>query len=259
MTSIADQAPQDLFSTWSATASRPDPRAIMIVAPITAVSTPLKAAIEWQFPWLHVESVEGITALLGEGKAPIQLLLVDLSFAAQLEQCWPALLALYPGLQVAFVTDGPTREDSALLYRFDPKYLRGLLSLDVRLDLFLSSLGLVLSGGRHFSAPVYPISPHAPPARPRALGRAAPEVSTVPSPLTRLTKRERQVLSHIAQGTQNKNIAAVLGLSEHTVKIHIHNLISKLRVHNRTEAASIYLREATDPLQSYPLPSHVHS
>lgn len=257
MTSTAIQVPQDLFSTWSATASRPDPRAIMIVAPVTVVSTPLKAAIEWQFPWLHVESVESISALLGEGKAPIQLLLVDLSLAAQLEQLWTALQAHYPGLQIAFVTDNAASADSTLLYRFDPKYLRGLLSLDVRLDLFLSSLGLVLNGGRHFAAPV--ISPDAPRAKPRHIEQHSQELSNLPSPLARLTKRERQVLSHIARGTQNKNIAAVLGLSEHTVKIHIHNLISKLRVHNRTEAASIYLREAPDPPQPQPLSPYAHS
>lgn len=257
MTSTAIQVPQDLFSTWSATASRPDPRAIMIVAPVTVVSTPLKAAIEWQFPWLHVESVESISALLGEGKAPIQLLLVDLSLAAQLEQLWTALQAHYPGLQIAFVTDNAASADSTLLYRFDPKYLRGLLSLDVRLDLFFSSLGLVLNGGRHFAAPV--ISPDAPRAKPRRIEQHSQELSNLPSPLARLTKRERQVLSHIARGTQNKNIAAVLGLSEHTVKIHIHNLISKLRVHNRTEAASIYLREAPDPPQPQPLSPYAHS
>lgn len=258
MTSTTNQAPQDLFSAWSATASQPDPRAIMIVAPFTVVSTPLKAAIEWQFPWLHVESVETISALLGEGKTPIQLLLVDLSLAAQLEQLWTALQAHYPGLQIAFVTDNALGADTTLLYRFDPKYLRGLLSLDVRLDLFLSSLGLVLSGGRHFAAPVYPVSPNAPRAKPRGIDRSQ-ELTNLPSPLARLTKRERQVLSHIARGTQNKNIAAVLGLSEHTVKIHIHNLISKLRVHNRTEAASIYLREAPDPPQPQPLSPYAHS
>lgn len=55
-----------------------------------------------------------------------------------------------------------------------------------------------------------------------------------------LTVRELEVLAMVARGHQNKIIAADLGLSEHTVKIHIHNIIRKLGVHNRTEAAAIY-------------------
>jgi DNA-binding NarL/FixJ family response regulator len=66
-----------------------------------------------------------------------------------------------------------------------------------------------------------------------------------------LTSRELEVLGMVARGCQNKIIAADLGLSEHTVKIHLHNIISKLAVHNRTEAAAMYLkfanrREASD-------------
>jgi DNA-binding NarL/FixJ family response regulator len=52
-----------------------------------------------------------------------------------------------------------------------------------------------------------------------------------------LTSREIQVLEMAADGLQNKAIAADLGLSEHTVKVHLHNIISKLCVHNRIEAA----------------------
>ena len=42
----------------------------------------------------------------------------------------------------------------------------------------------------------------------------------------------------VARGLQNKSIAAAFSLSESTVKIHIHNIISKLGVHNRPEAAA---------------------
>lgn len=59
-----------------------------------------------------------------------------------------------------------------------------------------------------------------------------------------LTVRELGILSRVARGQQNKIIAADLGLSEHTVKLHIHNIITKLGVHNRTEAAVLYLERA---------------
>ncbi|WP_177213071.1 helix-turn-helix domain-containing protein [Celeribacter neptunius] len=55
-----------------------------------------------------------------------------------------------------------------------------------------------------------------------------------------LTRRETQVLSMVADGLQNKQIADELSLSEHTVKLHMHNVIAKLKVRNRTEAAMRY-------------------
>jgi hypothetical protein len=60
-------------------------------------------------------------------------------------------------------------------------------------------------------------------------------------------------------GNQNKIIAAAFGLSEHTVKIHIHNIITKLGVHNRTEAVAMYFEhEETDGGEALPGDS-VHS
>jgi len=56
-----------------------------------------------------------------------------------------------------------------------------------------------------------------------------------------LTPREWEVLTLLAQGKQNKILAAELGLSEHTVKLHIHHLIRKLGVSNRTGAVVWYL------------------
>ena len=61
-----------------------------------------------------------------------------------------------------------------------------------------------------------------------------------------LTDRETQVLSCIAKGKQNKVIADTLGVSEHTVKLHVHHVIAKLGVNNRTEAAVWYLARQGD-------------
>jgi DNA-binding NarL/FixJ family response regulator len=51
----------------------------------------------------------------------------------------------------------------------------------------------------------------------------------------RLTPREEAVLSVLATGAQNKIIAYQLSMSLSTVKAHVHSIIQKLRVRNRTE------------------------
>ncbi len=54
--------------------------------------------------------------------------------------------------------------------------------------------------------------------------------------LSQLSPREMQVLALVARGLSNKEIAAELGLVEGTVKIHVTNILSKLRVSDRTQA-----------------------
>lgn len=56
-----------------------------------------------------------------------------------------------------------------------------------------------------------------------------------------LTRREKEVLAHVSQGGRNKTIAHQMSLSEHTVKLHLHNAITKIGARNRTEAATWYL------------------
>ncbi len=58
-----------------------------------------------------------------------------------------------------------------------------------------------------------------------------------------LTSREREVLSYAAQGMTNKQIAAVVGISDRTVQFHLGNVLSKLDAASRTEAAVIALSE----------------
>lgn len=58
-----------------------------------------------------------------------------------------------------------------------------------------------------------------------------------PDPLAHLSAREREVLMLIAQGLPNLQIAEQLGIGEATVKTHVGNLLSKLELSDRTQAA----------------------
>ena len=57
-----------------------------------------------------------------------------------------------------------------------------------------------------------------------------------------LTPREIQVLQLVSLGKRNKEIAAMLGLSDDTVPVHVKNIFAKLRVNERTAAVNVALR-----------------
>ena len=58
-----------------------------------------------------------------------------------------------------------------------------------------------------------------------------------------LTSREREVVLALAEGISNKEVGRRLNLSEGTVKVHLHNIYSKLRVKNRTALAVLAYTE----------------
>jgi NarL family two-component system response regulator LiaR len=62
-----------------------------------------------------------------------------------------------------------------------------------------------------------------------------------------LTPRERQVLALLAEGRTNKQIAEALTVSSGTVRLHVSNILSKLGVSNRTEAARLALQHNLTP------------
>ncbi|WP_129775186.1 response regulator transcription factor [Peristeroidobacter soli] len=66
---------------------------------------------------------------------------------------------------------------------------------------------------------------------------AAPRPSTPPSPV-RLTAREQEILERITAGDSNKEIARAFDLSLHTVKRHVANILTKLGVSSRVQAAT---------------------
>lgn len=124
------------------------------------------------------------------------------------------------------------------------------LPMNLRLDSWLSIVRLLLHGETYIPLAVLRLLSEAQEGREpasrdgggaAAAGGAAGGAGQPQDALRRLTERERKVLPLIAQGMQNKVIANELRMSEHTAKLHVHNIISKLGVRNRTEAARLYL------------------
>ncbi|MFO6431345.1 response regulator [Erythrobacter sp. W302b] len=107
---------------------------------------------------------------------------------------------------------------------------RGFLAKDAARNEVLAALAQVAAGGVAF-----------PPALMR---RAVSEDQAGPAlaAIKRLTPREREVLTALAGGSTNKEIAIALSITPGTVKTHVERLIGKLGVRDRTQAAILATR-----------------
>ncbi|HET6663006.1 MAG TPA: response regulator transcription factor [Acidimicrobiales bacterium] len=80
----------------------------------------------------------------------------------------------------------------------------------------------------------------------KVAGTADPETpagaGAVHPDLERLTAREREVLAGLGRGLSNRQLAAELYVSEKTVKTHVSNVLAKLRLGDRTQAALFAVR-----------------
>lgn len=88
------------------------------------------------------------------------------------------------------------------------------------------------------------------PAIARKLIRELNRPSTLPQSDEPLTEREVEVLVNVAQGLSNQDIADLLVISERTVRTHVSNILSKLQLANRTQAALYALKEGLTTLDN---------
>jgi DNA-binding NarL/FixJ family response regulator len=127
--------------------------------------------------------------------------------------------------------------------------VQGFIPTSSSLDVALAALRLVIAGGCYF--------PHLA-GESTAQSKAAVDLATgdhaVPTNTPNLTRREWEVLGLVANGLPNKLIAYRLNLALGTVKIHVHHIIDKLKVRNRTEVA-LWGREYRGPRDIAPRPS----
>lgn len=78
---------------------------------------------------------------------------------------------------------------------------------------------------------------------PSVARRLTQEIVAPPTGVASLTERERVVLSLVATGSSNKAIAKRLVISERTARTHVSNVLRKLQLNSRTQAALVAVRE----------------
>src|SRR5262245_35578128 len=126
----------------------------------------------------------------------------------------------FPDARLIVLTTYDGDED---IYRSLQAGARGYLLKDVFFEELESTIRAVFAGQRRIPAAI--------------ADKLAERMAT-----TELTAREMEVLELIVRGNSNKEIGATLNISEATVKSHINNLLSKLGVTDRTQAATTALQ-----------------
>jgi DNA-binding NarL/FixJ family response regulator len=229
--------------------ARPIARKSLVILSENGIAECLLYALEREFPALSIAQVSDVEEILHASAPPVALLLVDAAFIHGESGAMDSFIRRHPSTIVAAMFEDEKLAAATLGDFAQAHLVRSVLPMNFKLDVWLSVVGLMLKGGEYFP-PSMMISRCGAAARGDGSGLRITGSPRSASPdrmidIEALTEREFQVLELVAQGTQNKLIAAQLGLSEHTVKIHIHNVIRKLGTHNRTEAAALFHRSGT--------------
>lgn len=139
----------------------------------------------------------------------------------------------FPGVAVIVLTVSESREhllDAVLAGA------AGYLTKDTRPELLLDAIRAIGEGASILPTDLLRNSVES------LRGKNAPSRSS-PAPLKEpLTERESEVLALLAQGYPNKDIGEALTIVEATVKKHVHNIIRKLEVSDRTQAVVTSIR-----------------
>jgi DNA-binding NarL/FixJ family response regulator len=125
-----------------------------------------------------------------------------------------ALCREFPGAKVIMIS---TYDSEVDIHRAFQAGARGYLLKNVLSEEIFNAIRTVNNGGKYIPSHIA-----------RALAQHSLE----------LTEREMEVLRLMAKGLSNREIGQILGFTENTTKFHVKNILTKLEVSDRTEAAS---------------------
>lgn len=209
-------------------------RTLLLIGRPGMLSDSLIFAIEREFPRVSVKQVNSLEQVFTIFEPPVTLILVEASFLRKAQELSLQIHGYHPAAFTAVIEPESRHHRLSFSDISTTNLIRGVLPMNLKLDVWLSVIRLMLRGGEYFpSAMLLAHVQDKAAQRPGVPLQAAGVEET-----SDLTQREMEVLELVSRGLQNKAIAAELGLSEHTVKIHLHNIISKLHAHNRTGAAA---------------------
>jgi DNA-binding NarL/FixJ family response regulator len=167
------------------------------------------------------EAVNGEEALEKYRQERPDLVLMDLSMPVMDGiEATRAIVEEFPDARIVVLTTYAGDED---IHRALDAGAMGYLVKDMMVEDILKVIRLVMSGRRGI-----------PPEVAAKLAEHTPRVA--------LTPREREVISLMAAGLTNAQIAVSIGRTEETAKVHVKNILQKLDARDRTEAVTVAIR-----------------
>ncbi|MFL5732250.1 MAG: response regulator [Chloroflexia bacterium] len=144
------------------------------------------------------------------------------------------IMAQFPNTNVAILTS--SEEDSDLLAAVKAG-VKGYLLKNSSLEELVRAVQALAQGGAYFSSTMFTkvLQEFTHLSRRRDLQ----EVKGIDA----LTEREKDVLRLVARGATNRDIATELIITENTVKVHLRNILDKLQLRNRQQAAAYAVQE----------------
>ena len=192
---------------------------IILTIPGSALRAGLRALLETS-PDFQVIAANARPEILNEGDVWV------VTEATSKDEIRREIVSAQADVALLVLADGTLSEDYADL----PVRAWGVLPVDATVEEMMAAIQALDAG----LVVLYPSWADLPLAR-RLSGPVA-EVEPLVEPLT---ERETEVLQWLTQGFSNKQIAAKLHISEHTVKFHVSSIYGKLNATNRAEAVRL--------------------
>ena len=180
------------------------------------------------------EALEGIAALVAAGRPPDVALMDLLMPGMDGVTATAAITQRHPEMEVVAMTSFAQAD---LVHDALQAGAAGYLLKDAEADEVAAAIRAACRGEVHLD-----------PAIAKQLTRLL--VAPKPQTVNALTDREREILVLVAQGLSNQQIADALVISERTARTHVSNILSKLGVASRTQAALLAIREGIAPTPS---------
>jgi two-component system NarL family response regulator len=187
---------------------------------------------------IAAEADDGETAIDLVETYPIDLVLLDVGLPGigGIETCCQ-LKQRYPNLPVLILT---SHSQTLLINRLVASGAQGYCLKGMAAETLILALRSLAVGASWWDAA----------ATKTIQGRVEQNIRSIPEPTQEiygLTQREQQVLALIATGKSNPEIAKVLYITPGTVRVHVHAILHKLGVRDRTQAVIIALQNKLIP------------
>jgi two-component system, NarL family, response regulator len=166
------------------------------------------------------EAEDGETALTLARQKPFDVVLLDIGLPGigGIETC-RQLKAAYPELPILILT---SRDDAELVRRLIQAGVQGYCLKGIAPESLVLAVRSLAGGASWWDA--------------AATQKIRQTLTIDDAPKNPLTQREQEVLALIAAGNTNPEIAVMLYISSGTVRVHVHSILHKLAVSDRTQA-----------------------